>query len=338
MRKLTIAAGVAVCCWVAAITTAAAQQRQIDFDLQSFHRAAMAGGLFYTEGADIATHMVPRARLAFDYHYKPLVYEGFELQTDAIGTRLTGDIAVSIGFFGRIELGLALPFIAYQAGSQSPLSSGMGTAGLGDLRILSKVRLFTRSRTTVSLKAAVAVPTADKTLVSGGSLSVVPGVLASYRGDRVALLASADYRFVPRRELFDLVIDDQIAFAAGASYRLTDKLSAIVELNAAARAASPFSSRRETPAQALAGVRYYVGDFAISGNVGPGLVGGYGTAAVQFGAGLAYDPAGLDSDGDGVRDRDDACNGEREDRDGFQDHDGCPDPDNDGDGILDVVD
>lgn len=50
--------------------------------------------------------------------------------------------------------------------------------------------------------------------------------------------------------------------------------------------------------------------------------------------GIAYrHPA--DRDGDGVLDIDEACPAEPEDRDGFQDRDGCPDVDNDGDGLLD---
>jgi len=46
----------------------------------------------------------------------------------------------------------------------------------------------------------------------------------------------------------------------------------------------------------------------------------------------------LDSDGDGIPDDKDKCPKEPEDKDGFQDEDGCPDPDNDGDGIPDVKD
>ena len=48
--------------------------------------------------------------------------------------------------------------------------------------------------------------------------------------------------------------------------------------------------------------------------------------------------AGLDRDGDGVSDDRDRCPDDPEDRDGFEDEDGCPDPDNDGDGIRDVDD
>ncbi len=45
-----------------------------------------------------------------------------------------------------------------------------------------------------------------------------------------------------------------------------------------------------------------------------------------------------DNDADGIPDTKDKCPNEPEDLDGYQDEDGCPDPDNDGDGLADAVD
>ena len=45
-----------------------------------------------------------------------------------------------------------------------------------------------------------------------------------------------------------------------------------------------------------------------------------------------------DRDGDGILDPSDKCIDQPEDMDGFQDEDGCPEPDNDNDGILDTAD
>ena len=45
-----------------------------------------------------------------------------------------------------------------------------------------------------------------------------------------------------------------------------------------------------------------------------------------------------DNDGDGIPDAQDKCPLDAEDKDGFQDDDGCPDKDNDGDGIPDAQD
>ncbi|MEO8554781.1 MAG: thrombospondin type 3 repeat-containing protein, partial [Kofleriaceae bacterium] len=46
----------------------------------------------------------------------------------------------------------------------------------------------------------------------------------------------------------------------------------------------------------------------------------------------------LDNDKDGIADAQDKCPTEPEDKDGFEDDDGCPDPDNDHDGIPDAAD
>jgi outer membrane protein OmpA-like peptidoglycan-associated protein len=45
-----------------------------------------------------------------------------------------------------------------------------------------------------------------------------------------------------------------------------------------------------------------------------------------------------DNDRDGIPDAVDQCPNDPEDRDGWQDQDGCPDPDNDGDGLIDSLD
>jgi len=45
-----------------------------------------------------------------------------------------------------------------------------------------------------------------------------------------------------------------------------------------------------------------------------------------------------DADGDGIKDDVDRCPKDPEDKDGFEDQDGCPDPDNDKDGIADRSD
>ncbi len=57
--------------------------------------------------------------------------------------------------------------------------------------------------------------------------------------------------------------------------------------------------------------------------------------AVRFDALAKADP---DRDGDGIPNSRDRCPAKPEDRDAFEDEDGCPDPDNDRDGVPDVQD
>lgn len=53
---------------------------------------------------------------------------------------------------------------------------------------------------------------------------------------------------------------------------------------------------------------------------------------------VAAAPVAADRDHDGILDNDDNCPDDPEDKDGYQDEDGCPDADNDGDGIVDTDD
>ena len=55
-------------------------------------------------------------------------------------------------------------------------------------------------------------------------------------------------------------------------------------------------------------------------------------------SGAVETPKVSDRDGDGIPDDLDKCPDEPEDKDGFEDDDGCPDPDNDKDGIPDASD
>ena len=61
-------------------------------------------------------------------------------------------------------------------------------------------------------------------------------------------------------------------------------------------------------------------------------------AMAELYAGFTWFFGSQDGDGDGIKDSEDGCPDHPEDFDGYQDGDGCPDPDNDGDGIPDAQD
>jgi outer membrane protein OmpA-like peptidoglycan-associated protein len=63
-----------------------------------------------------------------------------------------------------------------------------------------------------------------------------------------------------------------------------------------------------------------------------------GGSAVRVFGGFLFEPGTRDRDSDGIPDNEDRCPDDPEDKDGFEDRDGCPDPDNDNDKILDRVD
>ncbi len=83
----------------------------------------------------------------------------------------------------------------------------------------------------------------------------------------------------------------------------------------------------------------------LSAGAGAGVVGEERRTALRIFGGVAWLPGveeapaeELDRDGDGVVGSKDRCPSRAEDKDGYQDDDGCPEPDNDDDGILDRMD
>jgi outer membrane protein OmpA-like peptidoglycan-associated protein len=94
------------------------------------------------------------------------------------------------------------------------------------------------------------------------------------------------------------------------------------------------------PLEAIGGVKLYLArNSFLSLGGGRGLLTGKGANPdIRAFIGIVFEPNIGDRDGDGIKDDVDKCPDDPEDFDGFEDEDGCPDPDNDRDGIPDVDD
>jgi outer membrane protein OmpA-like peptidoglycan-associated protein len=321
------------------VSSAAQAQERLNFDLLPFHPASTAGGLFNLEGTEIGAHLKPQIGLQLSYLRDPLVYESAAKQLEGVSTRINADLFFSMGFFNRGELGVDIPLVLYQAGDAASTAPAPSSAGIGDIRLAPKVRVFGNGVVGLSLSviSGVRLPTGRYNSLAGGGWAFEPQALLGFRWRGLSLHASAGYRLQEERSLFNLVVDDQLLFGLGARYRW-GALSALAEITAATAATSPFGSKQQTPVLAMAGLAYTHAGFRFSAGGGPGVVPGYGSPAAQVMFSIGYAPGGIDTDGDGIPDDKDVCPLEREDRDGFEDADGCPDPDNDRDGIPDVVD
>jgi outer membrane protein OmpA-like peptidoglycan-associated protein len=93
------------------------------------------------------------------------------------------------------------------------------------------------------------------------------------------------------------------------------------------------------PAEVDVAMRAYLpAMFNLLMGVGVGLDHGIGSPMLRGFVGLGWAPDFRDRDHDGILDAVDRCPDDPEDKDGFQDEDGCPDEDNDNDGIPDKLD
>ena len=133
--------------------------------------------------------------------------------------------------------------------------------------------------------------------------------------------------------------DDLITFGFGSAFRIARSLDLILEFYGS-QIAKEIGTKGTLSMEALGGFKYFVTNksflFIAAGAGIPKT--GFQAADIRATLGFIYEPAVGDRDKDGIADDDDGCPDAAEDKDGFEDRDGCPDLDNDGDGILDVDD
>ena len=132
-------------------------------------------------------------------------------------------------------------------------------------------------------------------------------------------------------------VGPRITYGAGLEILFGERVSGIVELfgqsgMSADVTQSPLEGELALRIKSESGIAFTVGG-------GAGIIAGVGTPLVRAFAGLAWTkPPENDKDKDGILDEVDECPDDPEDRDDFEDENGCPDPDNDKDGIMDAVD
>jgi OOP family OmpA-OmpF porin len=135
-------------------------------------------------------------------------------------------------------------------------------------------------------------------------------------------------------------VDGNLAtYGGGASLRVLESLDVVAETYATYLLASGASNGVKASNEVVGGIKLFTernSYFMLGGGVR--YNGGFEAADQRIFLGFIFEPSIGDRDGDGIKDDVDKCPDDPEDFDGFQDADGCPDPDNDNDGILDVDD
>jgi OOP family OmpA-OmpF porin len=320
-------------------------------DGERFVPAVGAEGGFVNEHPSVPSPFGWSLGLFLNFADEPIVLRdgNGNVASHPLKTSLTTDLTGSIGLFGWAELGIGLPLHLvydgdlYTAGT-ARLDAG---AGIGDLRLVPKFALLRRGtierHVLLGLAVPISFPTGDDEAVRGaGGFTVQPELLFAYHADKLGLGFDLGYRWRDQHPA-DLPWGDEITLGPWVSYALTQALSVRVE-GYAEKEVSANVGGADFPFEVLAGVDYATGNWDIYGGVSRGITDGIGDPSIRILAGVRYrhdaprHEGFEDSDGDGIPDKDDKCRNEPEDKDGFQDADGCPDPDNDEDGIPDAQD
>jgi hypothetical protein len=236
--------------------------------------------------------------------------------------------------------------------------------GLGDLAVTGKAAILTNDEGGFGLAVlgAVTLPTGNRQSFEGeGSATVTARVLADFSIVIASLQASLGYKLRTDHHLWPdapggVIFGDEIPWSVGILFHpgivrvldREDRQSWELALHGSLPAGpvGPFGTG-DPGSQALSPVLLAFSDrielghdrdlyTVVGGDVGLGNAVGVPTFRGVVSIGWA--PRNHDRDHDGVPDDVDQCPGIAEDRDGFEDTDGCPDMDNDDDGIPDELD
>ena len=350
MRRLSLAAaGVTVTLLAAPVSAQ---------DYQLFRPAPGVTNYLTVEGANVAPPMSISPSLWLNFGRNPAVT--VDDKTGAIKEKIvesmtTANLMATFGLFDRLEIGIDIP-LNFTTGELVEADNKDGF-GQGDVRLLPKVRILgARDESGLGLAFAmpVTLPTgSDKRGMSAATVTVNPKGIVEGRLHRYFRLGgNFGYRWAPSNETLDppdqgkiVVTGTEIgnSFTYGAAAGVhpgTESLELIAELFGAAPAEDVQGGENSKPIEADGALRYYAASgVAATIGAGTGIVSSLGTPDIRVFAAIAWEPPpSKDSDGDGLFDDVDRCPDDPEDKDDFEDSDGCPDEDNDKDGILDVVD
>ncbi len=346
----------------------AAQGESREFSVRTFHGAPGFGSFLSVEGATVPEELGLRVGFLLDYHYKPLKarvcrqVDGASCsdwggsETGIIEHRLMGELFASLALFHIFEVGVALPGILFQAGndvgdpsSDDGIAGPSEAAGLEDLRLHLKLDILRgifgwdggKFDFNLAFVPSMSFPIGNAVVADsfmGDSfLTVHPKLALGAKVGRVRMGLNAGYLIVKEKKTYVETIGSRLTYGAAAEVDIIGDLSGIIELFGTQAFSSDIAS---TPLEGVLAAKFGFGrGFAVFAGPGFGIIGGLGTPIVRGIVGITWTPTLLaDGDGDGVTGASDRCPGEPEDKDGFEDEDGCPEKDNDGDGIDDEAD
>ena len=360
LLPLLVGAGITV---VEGVASAQTQE----FSVQRFEPAAGADNFLGVETLRMDGQWHWSVGLFFNYSLDPFVVQTCTSPTNCsnpaatqttdthvVRDMYTWDLLASVSPRPWLQLGLRLP-VSYVLGdgldlsTGKPLSTPLKAASTGDPDVEGKVRLYGTpgSKLLLGVAGDISFPAhsltatnfiGDSSPLSGGLRGILDGKLGAFTyGANLRALFRKDVTVGLNTTAPNTVVGSEFRYGAAAGYKISPILEVLAEgFGGTGFRSEPGSNSLEIDAAAR--IRPLGSNFAITVGGGAGVLRGVGVPVARAFAGLLYAPQTGDKDGDGIPDDVDKCPTIPEDFDGFEDHDGCPEPDNDGDGIPDALD
>lgn len=345
-------------------------------DLRGYHPSTDPAGTLFLEPVSTPAHGDWNLAVYGSYAYRSITLRDpatDEHAFDVLTHQLTGDLVANIGALGRLSFGAALPFALYQKGDPPDFDSiaalgptNIPAQALGDLAFTGKLVLVAPTAGdlggfALGLHERFTVPTGDRgSFLGEGAVTSTTRLLAEYRllvlgfhlATGVKLRAETERFACAQVPLTDVEgcrqrIGHELPFAFGLSFRPqalgideAGRFTVFVESSGHVPLypMKPFQKGTLAALDIGLGARAQLGDFSVLASASRGFLSGIGTGPLRVMLGVGWAPRVRDVDLDGVPDEADQCRELAEDKDGFEDHDGCPDGDNDDDGVPDNED
>jgi outer membrane protein OmpA-like peptidoglycan-associated protein len=354
----------------AAAATPAAAQPAGDLSIDPFHPAIDSRGYLTVNASQTLGHKELSFGLgSLSWGHRLLEFENGG-NTYSVDNVITATLIAAFGVHvgpAELEFGASVP-LTILSGDRGPdvvmanpndsKNFKLDGQGIGNIGLHLKTRFFKTSRSPhigVGLIASLFLPTANPASSFMGEKKLTPQLLGivdkefgRYGRFRVALNGgirlrsetsftdTGDMGAPPTNQTISAAAE--VPFGFGMSYAISpQKFDVIAEVFGAI----PLGNHTDyQPLEAVGGLKVYLArNSFLSLGAGRGLVpakGGNPDARAFIS--IVFEPNIGDRDGDGIKDDLDKCPDDPEDRDGFEDEDGCPDPDNDRDGIVDEDD
>jgi OOP family OmpA-OmpF porin len=324
-------------------------------DIQLFEPALGTHSFLTVTGAEVMSRGQFQLALGLTYLTHPftvfVVEEGdLERRSEVISSIFAGSLSFAYGITNSLQAGVQLPVILAMRGDGLDASTGMAepgglsVTGLGDARLEAVWRFYDRSRMVLAAVPAITVPTSTK--IGGDDDAFLGDSVPTFRPRLAWQMTSADGKLTgganlgviirKPRTVYSSEVGQQITYGAALGYDIGKRLEIMGEIFGRKGFAS---SLDESPLEADLALRIAASpSLSIQAGGGAGLIRGVGAPAARFFAGVSWAPDFRDNDADRIANMEDRCPNQAEDKDGYQDEDGCPDLDNDVDGVGDEGD
>jgi hypothetical protein len=290
-------------------------------------------------------------RFAYSYRSITLRDAGDRVFSVPLAHQLAAHYFAALGLGQRFAVGLVLPTVLYQSGDNLQAlgdPASLVHTAFGDLGLTAKATLPSPGEGIgLGILGRLTLPTGNRSSYLGeGALTGELRLLGELDLQVLVLRATAGATLrAEERSYVNGVFGHGLPWGLGLGLRpqafgldQAGRWEWLAEIHGSVGLDPEFAKVADSPVLWGLGARYSLGDVSLFGGIELPANSAVGVPQIRALAGIGWAPRFNDQDQDGIADEVDECPELAEDRDGFEDSDGCPDFDNDGDGVADPDD